>query len=413
MNAPIFIIGPPRSGTTLLLELFSAHPDVQGFGAELHRFHHDLARFDHRVRDDDHFWLTAADATESLRAEYRSTIRAVDAEHVFIKISTCSIQVDFVRAIFPDAVFVQILRDPLDVIASMEDLRRALELDQDHPRLLGPAPDPFGLAVAQRFEHRHLRAAASWFFHAVRSELDLGFLAGRSYHRVHYRDLLLEPESTVSELAEALGVCWHGTLERGTRQISTRPQGPGSLGFSTVETAMNSRLGRFAATLSPDFVQAVSPLLELPTRRWGLESVDVPELESWKRACEREHIPPEPWIGWAGHALAEAKLELDAFSALSMLAQPDRLDASIRPRLHSGAAVEHHRVSGDTAATTVVRKQERSVRLADAHGKLARLLAEADGRTRFDALAARTDGASESETRALERLHGMGFVAFC
>ncbi|MEL6547373.1 MAG: sulfotransferase, partial [Myxococcota bacterium] len=147
MSEPIFILGPPRSGTTALAEVLRLHPEVSVLTHEAHRFHHDIGRFDHRVRATDALWLTAADVSASLAREYSECLAGLRGLPV-VKVSTASIQVDFVRAIFPDARFVQILRDPLDVIASMEDLRATLQEEQGTERALGPAPDPFGLSVS-------------------------------------------------------------------------------------------------------------------------------------------------------------------------------------------------------------------------------------------------------------------------
>ena len=280
MSAPVFIIGPPRSGTTLLAELLRLHPSISVVTHEAHRFHHDLGRFGDRVRSDDHFWLTAADANDAIAEEYRATVQLMTGQPV-IKVSTASIQVDFVRAIFPDARIVQILREPLDVIASMEDLRFALEQDQDSPRLLGPAPDPFSLSVAENFEHRHLRAAAAWFFHGVRSEIDLRFAGGDVVHRVHYRDLLFNPQRRLEELLAFLGLSWDESLDARIAEVSPEPRGPETLGFSTVETRAKSRLDRFAESLSPDFVQAVAPLLDLPSRLWGFDPGEIPNDDAW------------------------------------------------------------------------------------------------------------------------------------
>lgn len=410
MTSPVFIIGPPRSGTTLLAELLRLHPDVSVLTHEAHRFHHDLGRFGARVRSDDHFWLTAADAEGPIAEEYRAAVAELAGQPV-IKVSTASIQVDFARAIFPDAKIVQILREPLDVIASMDDLRVALEAEQDHPRLLGPAPDPLGLAVAETFGHSRLSAAAAWFFHAVRSELDLRFAGSARVHRLRYRDLLRSPDDVLEQLLGFLELPSHPRLESALVEVSARPRGPKSLGFSTVETRAKSRLDRYAESLTPDFVQAIAPLLELPARLWEFDVGELPNEDAWTLACAHERIAPGPWMAWVDETVGRARLELERFDPTTFLYQPDHLEGDCTPLLLSGATVRHEATAGDTVATTTVFKQHRRHRFADPQSAVAKLLLEVKGDAEWRDL--RHDlPAPEDARAALERLHGLGLVAF-
>ncbi len=410
MSPPVFIIGPPRSGTTLLAELLRLHPETSVLTHEVHRFHHDLSRFAGRVRSDDHFWLTAADAEGEIADEYRAAVRELDRVPV-IKVSTASIQVDFLRAIFPDAKIVQILREPLDVIASMEDLRLALEAEQDHPRLLGPAPDPFGLSVVETFDHHRLGAAAAWFFHAVRSEVDLRFAGSRTVHRLRYRDLLRSPAEVFEQLFAFLDLPWSDAIESAFAQVTARPAGPGSLGFSTVETRAQSRLDRYSESLSPDFVQAIAPLIDLPARLWGFDVGELPSDDAWELACAHERIAPGPWMERVHEALHLARLELERFDPMTFLYQPDHLDDDCTPLLLSGAVVRHEATRADRCATTTVFKQHRRFRFADGAGAIAQLLLGLDGDVQWRHLRLEL---SEPELArgVLERLHGLGIVAF-
>ncbi|MEO1170698.1 MAG: sulfotransferase, partial [Myxococcota bacterium] len=317
-----FILGPPRSGTTVLLQALSAHPEVAGLAQEVHTFHHDLGRFSHRVREADHFWLTAADATESLSREYEAAL--TDAPVRLVKVSTSSIQVDFIRALFPEARFIQILRDPLDVIASMEALRLTFEADQEYPRLLGPAPDPLGLQIAETFEHPHLRAAGAWFFHAVRSESDLRFAGFDTLHRLRYRALVHSPRDVLESALAFLGLGWHEELDSVVGTIGNRPAGPSSLGYSHVEASGDQRIGRYAQTLSPDLVQAIAPLIDTPMRGWGFEPVAAGG--DFEAACHHEHIPPAEWDAVIQEATGRAAQELNGFDPARFLFQPDTIE---------------------------------------------------------------------------------------
>ncbi len=182
---PTFIIGPPRSGTTLVADLLAVHPEIAMRGEEFHCFHHNLVQFGQRHPQDD-YRLTAWHFSDDLRRRYQAAIDDVLAEtggDVFaLKISTLSQQVDFICSLFPDARFIQMIRDGRDVACSMDDLRVALSSSGDGERLLGPAADPLGLSFACAFgtdgERGILNAAASWFFHIASSYLDLGFAAG-------------------------------------------------------------------------------------------------------------------------------------------------------------------------------------------------------------------------------------------
>ncbi len=75
----LFVIGPPRSGTTLLLELLGRHPLVTKHSDDFHRFHHDLGLFRDRGATGDHYRLTTRDATPELSRAYRDAIDAARA----------------------------------------------------------------------------------------------------------------------------------------------------------------------------------------------------------------------------------------------------------------------------------------------------------------------------------------------
>jgi hypothetical protein len=144
LRRPIFIVGCPRSGTTLVQCILSASGDAFSL-PETHFFASVLptlqAQFDTPVRADDLATARAAFDTEAelvlpesfwtaLRA--RPPARAVDifvevVEHfrpaadlrAIEKTPRHVLHLDVIGAAFPDAVFVNVVRDPIDVASSL------------------------------------------------------------------------------------------------------------------------------------------------------------------------------------------------------------------------------------------------------------------------------------------------------
>ena len=114
--APIFVVGMPRSGTTLIEQILAAHPEVCGAG-ELRYMRgvvEQISDFPKGVRTLD------ADALERLGEHYASRIAAVadGKPRVVDKAPGNFVSAGLIRLILPDAKIIHARRDPVDTCLS-------------------------------------------------------------------------------------------------------------------------------------------------------------------------------------------------------------------------------------------------------------------------------------------------------
>jgi tetratricopeptide (TPR) repeat protein len=131
---PIFIVGMPRSGTTLVEQIISAHPQVEGAG-ELPNFGHIV----HQARGVDGavfpFWaqdLTAEVSTAIGRAYLDSLPAAAGAARVTDKATVNFAFLGLIHLCLPGATIIHCRRDPRDVGVSCFAARFNEGLDFTH-----------------------------------------------------------------------------------------------------------------------------------------------------------------------------------------------------------------------------------------------------------------------------------------
>jgi hypothetical protein len=122
--APIFVIGSPRSGTTLLRLILDSHPRIS-CGEETH-FLRDLESIVGRNWGlvgtyglDRGWWL---ERIRALYADFQAEVLARSGKVRWAeKDPTYTLHLDFIEELFPGAVYVHLLRDGHDVVASFRD----------------------------------------------------------------------------------------------------------------------------------------------------------------------------------------------------------------------------------------------------------------------------------------------------
>jgi hypothetical protein len=122
--APIFVIGSPRSGTTLLRLVLDSHPRIS-CGEETH-FLRDLHSVVGR-----HWGLVATYGLErdwwlgrlrGLYEDFQGEVLARSGKARWAeKDPTYTLLLDFIEELFPDALYIHLLRDGHDVVASFRD----------------------------------------------------------------------------------------------------------------------------------------------------------------------------------------------------------------------------------------------------------------------------------------------------
>lgn len=122
-RTPIFIIGCGRSGTTLLGELFAAHPAVR----YLYEPYHYWAAMDPvtdflqlYTRGNHHCLLDAGSATAKARRRFRRLMTAPPGFTFVEKSPINALRLGYLDAVAPGARFVHIVRDGIDVVRSIE-----------------------------------------------------------------------------------------------------------------------------------------------------------------------------------------------------------------------------------------------------------------------------------------------------
>jgi hypothetical protein len=124
MGPPIFIIGSPRSGTTLLRLMLDSHPRIS-CGEETH-FLRDLEAIVGRNWElvstyglDRDWWLARIRA---LYADFQLEVLTRSGKARWAeKDPTYTLHLPFIEELFPDAMYVHLLRDGHDVVASFRD----------------------------------------------------------------------------------------------------------------------------------------------------------------------------------------------------------------------------------------------------------------------------------------------------
>jgi hypothetical protein len=238
-DAPVFVIGAPRSGTTLLRLILDSHPRIS-CGEETH-FLRDLGSIVGRHWDlvatygFDRAWWVARIAR--FYATFQADVLARTGKARWAeKDPTYTLILELVDELFPDAVYVHLVRDGHDVVASFRD----------------------------RWGYRSaVRAARGEWARYVRSARTLGARLPRErFLELRYERLVADPAAEARGLFDFLGEAWHPEVldfdpaehtatERYRRFTASRRQAAGE-----TATIYRSRVGAGRAGLDP-FLRAL------------------------------------------------------------------------------------------------------------------------------------------------------------
>lgn len=195
---PIFILGLPRSGTTLIEQIISSHPDVVA-GGEREELNSALKALD---------WSSVAGFEREgakIEASYREMLRRFGGEAGFVtdKMPSNFLWIGAIRALFPKARIVHVQRDPRAVLWSIYKMRFT-------GTGYGFGYD-FGDLVAYHGLYRELMAHWRALF-------------GDAVIDVDYEALTADPEPAIRALISALGLPWTEACLRpqdNTRAVNT------------------------------------------------------------------------------------------------------------------------------------------------------------------------------------------------
>jgi uncharacterized protein (TIGR03032 family) len=227
---PIFIVAPPRSGTTLLFETLALSPSVWTIGDESHGVIERIAPLHPASRGWDSNRLGVSDArpeiVEALEHNFLAELRdregnrpgaEVTGLRLLEKTPKNSLRVPFLHAAFPDARFVFVQRDPAESLSSMIAAWESgrFVTYRDLPDWTGL---PWSLLLTP--EWRNLRGkdlpeivAEQWRMASEILLTDLERLPADRWGVIGYHDLLADPNGEVRRLCRFLDIDWDNQLD--------------------------------------------------------------------------------------------------------------------------------------------------------------------------------------------------------
>jgi hypothetical protein len=223
-DRPIFIVGPHRSGTTVLYRILGRHghtgylnefgerhPYLSWWAAKGRAFGvDDMPREAQRIwdrwkpRDDD--VRTAEHATAEVTAWYRSlvtrTLRHRGVPRFLAKYPRLSLRLPWIDAMFPGALYVHLIRDWRSVVASTFER---------HEKRVGRKVSWFGVHPTDWrdwVDREPAEISTHQFVSATRAVLDASDALGDRYVPLRYDELCGAPEERMEELLDRLGLPW-------------------------------------------------------------------------------------------------------------------------------------------------------------------------------------------------------------
>ena len=223
-DRPVFIVSPPRSGSTLLFETLLQSPGVFTVGDESHQLIEGIAELAPEASDFDSNRLRAEQATEEianeLRARFVAALRDRDGRipapgqriRMLEKTPKNALRVPFLARVFPEARFIYLYREPRQVLSSMIEAWTSGRF-RTYPGLPGWSGLPWSLLLVPGWRELigqplHRIVAAQWLATTRHLLDDLAALPHEHWVIARYDALASDPETEVRRLCAAVGFAW-------------------------------------------------------------------------------------------------------------------------------------------------------------------------------------------------------------
>ena len=190
---PVFIIGMPRSGSTLVEQIISSHPDIYGAGEVKY-----LSRAIGLLRDrfptlpkyPDLMGKVTPAQLDIVAKGYITAISngAGDAKRITDKLLTNYFFAGFIHLLFPKAKIINTMRDPVDTCLS--GFTKLFKDDMPHS---------YDLGELGRYYGKYRELMQHW-----RDVLPAGVL-----HTVEYENVVADTEKEARALIDFLGLAWN------------------------------------------------------------------------------------------------------------------------------------------------------------------------------------------------------------
>ena len=270
-RAPVFVLGCPRSGTSLLFKLLGRHPELQSLSGEGHVLWNTYQHPRLKAWSSDR--ATAADVSAAERRfMYRSISALVGTRRFLEKTPKNMLRVPYLEELFGDARYVLLKRDGRAVVNSLIEgwevrqspvyrLPEPLELREYRGRLWSFVLPPEWRRWAKT---SIAQVAAVQYASSYDIALeDLAVLPPRRVIELRFEDLLARPLEETARLLDALEL-------PGVPEVDAMA---GNLSGNVVQSNSPPRPDKWRER--SDRIAAVMPMVEPTMRRLGYEDVRV------------------------------------------------------------------------------------------------------------------------------------------
>lgn len=228
--APVFLIGFPRSGTTLMEQILDSHPQIQAMEEKSA-----VSLMVNRALDmlNEQQYSTLADLDEAQLTELRQLYFAEAAKYLSLspgnllidKMPLNTIGVPVIARVFPDAKFILAIRHPCDVSLSCLMQNFAVNASMAH------------FFTIEDTAHLYAQVMGAWLHYAK--------LLPLHYHQIRYEDLIEDVPTESRHLLDFLGVPWDDAVLKHTDHARQR-----------------------GAINTPSYHQVVQPIYQRSKYRW-------------------------------------------------------------------------------------------------------------------------------------------------
>jgi tetratricopeptide (TPR) repeat protein len=186
--APVFVIGMPRSGTSLIEQILASHPRVHGAG-EINDLAAAVAAFANSVRAEfpELIGRMSDSDLRDLGTTYLQRFTAIAADRIVDKMPANFLLAGLIHLVFPNAKIIHVRRNPLDTCVSCYSL-------------LFSEPQPFAYDLAELGRYYKAYDALMDHWRAV--------LPADVMLEINYEDVVRDVEAQARRIVAHCGLHW-------------------------------------------------------------------------------------------------------------------------------------------------------------------------------------------------------------